>query len=71
MARMSNNADGFLMHPINERFSYTEPRDIHGRKFYELWDYSKMHGFGVLYGPTCIRTSYRKATIMAIANRTK
>ena len=68
---MSNNADGFLMHPINERFSYTEPRDIHGRKFYELWDYSKMHGFGVLYGPTCIRTSYRKATIMAIANRTK
>lgn len=53
---------------INARFTYTDERDITGRKYYELWDYSKMKGSGVMKSPTCICTSY---SLVCVKNRAK
>lgn len=54
-------------HKITERFSYTEEVDNNGKKFYELWDYSKMHGQGSLKSPTSVRTSYNLFVIRSTA----
>ena len=54
-------------HKITDRFSYTEEVDNNGMKFYELWDYSKMHGQGSLKSPTSVRTSYNLFVIRSTA----
>ena len=55
-----------MEHRINERYSYTEARDLHGRAFYELWDYGRMHGRGSLRGPTCVLETYDLSEVMSI-----
>lgn len=54
-------------HKITNRFSYTEEVDNNGKMFYELWDYSKMHGQGSLKSPTSVRTSYNLFVIRSTA----
>lgn len=53
-------------HRINERYSYTEERDVQGRVFYDLWDNSRMHGKGSLRGPICVKTSYSLSEVVCI-----
>ena len=60
-----------MEHRINERYAYTEARDVQGRTFYELWDYSRLHGRGSLRGPTCVRTSYDLSEVISITNPNK
>ena len=57
-----------MEHRINERYTYTEQRDLQGRTFYELWDYSRMHGRGTMRGPMCAATSYNLSEIKSKAN---
>ena len=52
-----------MEHKINDRFSYTEEKDSTGRQFYNLWDYSKMHGSGSMKSPTNVYTSYSLAWV--------
>lgn len=54
-------------HRINDRYSYTEERDLQGRVFYELWDHWCMHGQGSLRGPICVNTSYNLSEIVSVS----
>lgn len=57
-----------MEHRINERYAYTEQRDLQGRTYYELWDYHRMHGRGTMRGPVCAATSYSLDEIKSKAN---
>lgn len=52
------------MKKLDDRFSYTIEVDINGRPFFTLWDFSNMHGRGVLRSPTCVYETYDMADML-------
>ena len=57
-----------MVHYINEQYAYSESKDMQGKTYYDLWDFSVLHGQGSLRGPKCVATSYNLNEILNKAN---